>query len=120
MRNQSNKAWTEDELAILKTMYPNTSNIEIAEALRRPKSSIPSIAIRLGLTKPEGFQRAKPGARKIKRVAAEPIEEPKDETFELWKSIQKTRAIARNHSIEMHTYNPVFAHQEPTHQARII
>ena len=98
MSKSTRKLWTEDELAVLKKMYPHSPNIEIAAVLKRPKSSIPSVALKLGLTRPTNFKRAPPGRSQYSACIDRMEEEPKDENLELWKVVQKNRAFTRNYS----------------------
>lgn len=56
--------WTKEEIAILKRLYRNSSNAEIAEKLGRKVSSVVFKGHRLGLSK---------GARRLREMGQENI-----------------------------------------------
>ena len=114
------KKWAEQELAMLRAEYPLTPTIELAAKLNRPKPSIVLKARTLGLERDHEYISAQHGPRRTIRPAIETNGELSHENIELWKSVQKTRAIARNNPSPLWRSNPIATPDELACQTPII
>ena len=107
MRFKSRKLWTEDELALLAKMYPHKPIYEIAVELKRPIPSVSKKGREIGLERAPTYLSPRTGRRGNIRPAIEFYGDLIYENLELWKSVQKTRAIARNNP------NPLWRKHSP-------